>query len=186
MIVPMRHLTLLCVAHEGERTLERLRMLGCVHLDLSHAASSEFAAAKGTLSDAERAARILAKSVKDAKAAGIAPAASTRFDALKGDALVEAVLKAQGARDAACAEADELRRAALAYAPFGDFDPALAAALRSKGIETTLVKVQGGRAGRVLLPMGDSGGFAQLISNDGKAAYYAVVAPAGAEMCIVE
>ncbi len=178
MIVPMRHLTLLCVAREGERTLERLRMLGCVHLDLSHAASPEFAAAKGTLSDAERAARILAKSVSDAKAAGIAPAASTPFDALKGDALVEAVLKAQGALDAARAEADALRRTALAYAPFGDFDPALAAALRAKGLETTLVKAPRGSGA---MPSA-AGGFAQLISTEGKAAYYAVVAPAGAEM----
>ena len=178
MIVPMRHLTLLCVAREGERTLERLRMLGCVHLDLSHAASPEFAAAKGTLSDAERAARILAKSVSDAKAAGIAPAASTPFDALKGDALVEAVLKAQGALDAARAEADALRRAALAYAPFGDFDPALAAALRAKGLETTLVKAPRGSG---TMPSA-AGGFAQLISTEGKAAYCAVVAPAGAEI----
>ena len=41
MIVPMKHLTLLCVAPEGEKALESLRELGCVHLDLSAAASPE-------------------------------------------------------------------------------------------------------------------------------------------------
>ena len=47
MIVPMKHLTLLCVASEGEKALESLRELGCVHLDLSAAASPELAEAKG-------------------------------------------------------------------------------------------------------------------------------------------
>ena len=47
MIVEMKHLTLLCVAREGVKALESLRDIGCVHLDLSAAASPEFAAAKG-------------------------------------------------------------------------------------------------------------------------------------------
>ena len=43
MIVPMKHLTLLCVAKEGEKALEALRDLGCVHVDFSGAASAAFA-----------------------------------------------------------------------------------------------------------------------------------------------
>jgi len=181
MIVPMRHLTLLCVARDGERTLEKLRELGCVHLDLSNAASAEFAAAKESLSEAERAARILAKAAKDARVAGLAAVPDTQFDSLKGDAFVTAVLAADESRSGVLVEIDDLRKKCQACAPFGDFDPALAASLKKNGLETTLVKVQGARAGREPLPVGDSGGFAQLISTDGKAAYYAVVAPVGAE-----
>jgi len=179
MIVPMRHLTLLCVAHEGARTLERLRGLGCVHLDLSNAESPEFASAREALTDAELAVRILAKAAKDARVAGLAPSDGAQFDSLKGDALVAAVIAADEARAGALAEVAELRRALQTYAPFGDFDPVLAASLKKKGLETTLVKVQGWRAGLASQPSA-SGGFAQLISAEGKTAYYSVVAPVGA------
>ena len=57
MIVPMKHLDLVCVASERNATLERLRALGAVHLDLSSAASAPVAAAEGDLADAEKAAR---------------------------------------------------------------------------------------------------------------------------------
>ena len=42
MIVEMKHLTLLCVAREGMKTLETLRDIGCVHMDLSAADSPDF------------------------------------------------------------------------------------------------------------------------------------------------
>ena len=88
MIVPMRHLTLLCVASEGEKALEALRDLGCVHLDLSAAASPELDAAKGELADAERAVRVLEKAVKDSKAPQDLKA--DRFDAVRNADLVDA------------------------------------------------------------------------------------------------
>ena len=90
MIVPMKHLTLLCVAKDGARALESLRELGCVHVDLSGASSSAFAEAKGDLADAERAVRILAKAAKEADAA----AADGRFESVRNADLVSAVLKA--------------------------------------------------------------------------------------------
>lgn len=175
MIVPMKHLVLLCVAHDGARTLERLRALGCAHLDLSNAASPRFAAAKGTLADAERAVRILAKSVKEASAAGIAPVSGTRFESLKGDALVAAVLSAEEKRAAAVSEKLELGRTVREYAPFGDFDPVLALALKKDGLETVLVKAPASAP----VPSAP-GGFAQRLSSDGKTAFYAVIAPVGA------
>lgn len=61
MIVRMKHLDLVCVAAEKEATLERLRALGAVHLNLSGAAGAAVAAAKGGLEDAERAVRLIAK-----------------------------------------------------------------------------------------------------------------------------
>jgi V/A-type H+-transporting ATPase subunit I len=173
----MLHLTLLCMAKEGERTLERLRLLGCVHLDLSNAASPAFAAAKGALSDAERAVRILETAEKDVRAAGLEPAAETRFDSLKGDALMSAVLDADAERAAALAEADGLRRTAQEYAPFGDFDPAIASALEKDGLKTTLAKAPASAP-----PPSAPGGFAKALSDDGRTSYYVVVAPAGAAL----
>ena len=53
MIVKMQHLDLLCVASDKSKTLERLRELGVVHLDLSSAAGVEVSSAKGAAADAE-------------------------------------------------------------------------------------------------------------------------------------
>ena len=44
MIVPMKHLDLVCVASERDATLERLRALGVVHLDLASASAAPVAA----------------------------------------------------------------------------------------------------------------------------------------------
>ena len=58
MIVEMKHLTLLCLASESESTLKSLRELGCVHLDLTAASSSDLSQARINVSDAEKALRI--------------------------------------------------------------------------------------------------------------------------------
>ncbi|MGN0845783.1 MAG: hypothetical protein ACI4RA_00170, partial [Kiritimatiellia bacterium] len=135
MIVPMRHLTLLCVAKDGERALEALRELGCVHLDLSGAASATFAAAKGDLADAERAVRVLAKAARD----GDASAADGRFDAVRNGDLVAAVLKADDERQALEERVEALRQTVLKYEPYGDFDPQLARSLLARGIDLAAV-----------------------------------------------
>ena len=64
MIVEMKHLTLLCLAGESESTLKSLRELGCVHLDLTAASSSDLSQARINVSDAEKALRILAAAKK--------------------------------------------------------------------------------------------------------------------------
>ena len=144
MIVPMKHLTLLCVASESEKTLESLRDLGCVHLDLSSAASPELSAAKGDLADAERAVRIIDKAAREAGARPVpAPEGSDRFDTVRNADLVSAVLKADAERAALEEQADALRRTVRVYAPFGDFDPALAASLREAGVPVKLAQGPG-------------------------------------------
>ena len=55
MIVPMKHLDLVCLASDRDATLERLRLLGAVHLELSAAGGEAVAKAKGDIADAERA-----------------------------------------------------------------------------------------------------------------------------------
>ncbi len=139
MIVEMKHLTLLCVAREGMKTLETLRDLGCVHMDLSAADSPDFACAKESLADAERAVRIVAKAARDTHGA-IVPEGQPeseemrRLENAKSAALVEEILKVDAERQAAEDEAEALRQIVRKYAPFGDFDPALAESLRAAGV----------------------------------------------------
>ena len=142
MIVPMRHLTLLCVASEGEKALETLRDLECVHIDLSAAASPELTAAKGDLADAELAVRILEKAAREASSAS-APQGDDLFAAVRNADLVAAVLKADAERTALTEQADALRHTIGTYAPFGDFDPALAASLRTAGVPVKLARGPG-------------------------------------------
>ena len=146
MIVEMKHLTLLCVAQEGVKALEALRDLGCVHLDLSAAASPDFAAAKEELAAAERAVRIVAKAAREVGRNATEPPEceeARRLENAKSTALVEEVLKVDAARQAAEDEAEALRQTVRKYAPFVDFDPALAESLRASGVPVRLA-VDGG------------------------------------------
>ena len=61
MIVKMLHLDLVCLAAEKTATLEKLRDLGAVHLDLASAQGASVSAAKGEAADAERAVRLILK-----------------------------------------------------------------------------------------------------------------------------
>ena len=142
MIVPMKRLTLLCTASSSERTLEALRELKCAHLDAGAAASVETAEAEESLAQAETAVRILAKAAEDFKGLdGLSDSADPNGPAglkiagLKGGALVEAVLAADAQRKALEDEAEKLRQTIRKYAPYGDFDPALARELLDLGID---------------------------------------------------
>ena len=157
MIVPMKHLDLVCLASEKDATLERLRGLGAVHLDLAAAGGASVAAAEGELADAEKAVRLVQKAKKEERMTGDgAPGQQNRDatardrvgrdavgrDAVGRDAvgrgvltapkenLVSTVLALDAARAKAIAEAERLEKEIRVYEPFGDFDPALAAKLR--------------------------------------------------------
>jgi len=138
MIVPMKRLTLLCTASSSERTLEALRELKCAHLDTGAAASVETAAAEEGLAQAETAVRILAKAAEDFKGLkGEENKDLKGFNGLKGEAFVEAVLAEDARRKALEDEAEKLRQIVRKYAPYGDFDPALARELLDLGIDFT-------------------------------------------------
>lgn len=136
MIVPMRHVTVLCVATEGTKTLETLRDLGCLHLDLASAASSEVSAAKENLADAERAVRVLSKAAEAVKGTTLP---RDVFADVPDAGLVAAVLKADGDLKALADEADKLETVVRTYEPFGDFDPLLAQSLLDRGIDLSSV-----------------------------------------------
>ena len=120
MIVPMKHLDLVCVASEREATLERLRGLGAVHLDLASASSAPVVAAEGELSDAEKAVRLVLK------------ARGRRADLEIRPRTVAEVLAVDEDRATLAAEKDRLERVIRDLEPYGDFDPALAQSLRDR------------------------------------------------------
>ena len=123
MIVRMKHLDLVCIAADKEATLERLRALGAVHLDLGVAAGAAVAAAKGEIEDAARAVRLVLKARgKDFR------------DEVRPQA-VAAVLALDEDRATLVAEKERLEREIKVYAPYGDFDPALAKKLVDRGID---------------------------------------------------
>ncbi len=127
MIVKMKHLDLICVASERNATLEKLRSLGAVHLDLAQSAGAGVAEAKGAASEAEQAVRHIQK------ARGKAPKGAA-------DCTVEQVLDLVKEREALKGEKDRLEREIRTYAPYGDFDPVLAAKLRAtvEGLDTVV------------------------------------------------
>ena len=122
MIVKMLHLDLLCVAAEVDSTLDALRSLGAVHLDLSSAQGTEVAAAKGEAADAEKAVRFILK------ARGKGEAGSVRRSALE-------VIAVQKSLDGKKDLLEDLNREIAKYEPYGDFDPALAKKLLDRGID---------------------------------------------------
>lgn len=119
MIVKMRHFDLICVASEKTATLEKLRELGVVHLDLGASVGAAVAEAKGAQASAEKAVRLIQK------ARGKAPCGAA-------DCTVEQVLELDKNREALKGEKEKLEREIRALEPYGDFDPALAAKLREK------------------------------------------------------
>ena len=125
MIVALKHLDLVCVAADRERTLERLRDLGAVHLDLLQAQGTAIADLRGEIADAERAVRLVLK------ARGKAPRDS--FD-LRPRSVAE-VLAVEQDRLTLVAEQEYLDRQVKEYEPYGDFDPELARRLLEKGVD---------------------------------------------------
>ena len=128
MIVPMKRLILLCVADDSANTLEALRDLGAVHLELSQGGGGLTGTAKETLERAERALRLVEKAKKE----------RTDPDATRASLSVEEVLALDEKREALKGELEALKATCRRYEPFGDFDPALAKRLEEVGVRLQL------------------------------------------------
>ena len=129
MIVPMKRLFLLCVADETARTLAALRDLDVAHLDLTADTGAATGPAKERLEMAERAVRIVQKAVREqAGAAGAADASRS----------VDEVMALDAKREGLKGEVEALKATVRRYAPFGDFDPALAKRLEAAGVKLVL------------------------------------------------
>ncbi len=132
MIVPMKHLDLFCVAAEKDATLNMLRELGVVHLDLAAAQGAQVAEEKGMMADAEKAVRLIQKYRKELP---IGDFGSASFSG----SIPGGVLALADEIDSLKANADLLEREIKKYAPYGDFDPALAKKLIDLGIDVASV-----------------------------------------------
>ena len=128
MIVPMKRLILLCVAEDSANTLEALRDLGAVHLELSQGGSGLTGTAKETLERAERALRLVEKAKQERKDP----------DAANASLSVEEVLALDERREALKGELETLKATCRRYEPFGDFDPSLAKKLEAAGVKLVL------------------------------------------------
>ena len=117
MIVKMLHLDLVCLADEKSMTLENLRGLGAVHLDLSSAFGTAVMAAKGEAADAEKAVRLILKARGKSKDLDI------------HERSVSEILEIDADRETIKSAIEDLEREIRTYEPYGDFEPELAAKL---------------------------------------------------------
>lgn len=157
MIVPMEHLTLLCVEGERRETLECLRALGCVHLEpaagpdspasrdeaarlneLDRAAAALAAARQGRTPPAGRPKDVCLKDLADGRLEAPLPEIPAAAGAREKAA---AALALDRERRLALAAADTLEEEAARIAPFGPFDPALPGILAGQGIAVRLFKI---------------------------------------------
>lgn len=184
MIARMKRFTIVATAASRERALERLRELGCGHLDFSGADSAAVTAARGALEDAASALRIIAKAAAEHKGADLSAtvhngelfAAGERasLTVVKRSELVAAVLEADAARRGAIENASRIGRQIAVQLPFGDFDPALAARLENAGRALRLFKVtaSAAEAFRAALPEGT---LVETVGSNGNTAAVAVI-----------
>lgn len=123
MIVPMKKVTLLCVAHSREATLERLRDLGVVHLQPLHQRESEDVESARRRYEYVRHALEVLPAQTDREPSGRPP-----------EEIVEALWKLIHELRALDDEQTALTHEQQRYAPFGDFEPAAIQSLRERGI----------------------------------------------------
>jgi len=196
MIVPMRHVTLLCVAAERERTLSRLRELGAVHLEFAAGDSAPFREAQARL-DACRHARHILDDVRAGRPVAVFVDSQRNRDsrpnidallaeplpALSGAAekLIAAVLHLAELRQIFADEAARLDAVIARYQPFGEFDADLPGRLGASGLPVRLF-----RAPLDVAPAaGADGLFAATVGTDERYVYGVAVGggalPEGAE-----
>jgi V/A-type H+-transporting ATPase subunit I len=159
MIVPMKHLTLLCVADSREQTLEALRSRGLVHLNIEHVASERFHNAHAKLAHNQKAQHIIeaalaGKPVTAVHVAGFTQTAdqlaaleawmSRPLPSISGteEDQIASVVHLAEMRQTLVNKADILAREIAIIKPFGQFDVMLPAKLAAHGIDVTLFRCQ--------------------------------------------
>jgi len=126
MIVPMKKVTVLCLAHTRDATLEQLRDLGILHLQpVSQRESESVEEARREYEYVRTALEVLTPS--DRPPSGRSPRE-----------VVEALWKLIHERRALDDEQAALTHQEQRYAPFGNFDPAAIQALQAHGIVVRL------------------------------------------------
>lgn len=133
MIVPMKRLTLLCLAAEREVTVDAVSELGVVHVVPSQPPEGErLEAARAALARGERALSLLRLAVKHAPQQADAEVHLTADEAVARATDLDAVRKERQERAEAC------ERELSEYAPFGEFEPAAVSRLAAAGLRVEL------------------------------------------------
>ena len=157
MIVPMKHMTLLCIEKAREQTLDLLRSYGIVHLNIEHADSERFHNAHAKLAHNQKAQNIIGAAA-DGKPVTPAPAAAFIHTPEQVAALGECmkrplpplsgteeeqiatVIRLAELRQTLVNEAARLTHEIARVKSFGTFDVALPAKLAAQGIPVTFFR----------------------------------------------
>lgn len=164
MIVPMKKVTVLCLASAREATLEHLRELGVLHLEhVKPPENDAVEAARKDLAYYRRALEVLPARAKAAPS-GRPPAEIVR-------AIWDRIHERQQLEE----RLEGLRHERLRVAPFGDFDPAATRALEAKGLRVRLYQAEPKSE-----PVAPPGTVLRVLSRSKEAVYFAVIGPADA------
>jgi V/A-type H+-transporting ATPase subunit I len=167
MIVPMKHLTVLARTADRADAVERLRDLGVLHLADAAPDTPAVREALTRLHEAEQAAALVAvqaaKVKRAARATGTVPAGGPGGAPAADPAAILAIAREQ---EAAEADIQVLSRDCARYSPFGDFDPAAAAALTASNVPIQLFKAPPGAADG-----GDGASLRHILSHGPDACY---------------
>ncbi len=164
MIVPMKKVTILCLASARDAALERLRALGALHLHpIRPPENDDIEAARKALAHGRRALETLPP-----RAAGT-PSGRPAAD------VVEDVWRRIHERRDLEEKLDALRRERQRIEPFGAFDPVSARALEAKGLKLRLYRCEPRYE-----PSAPAGAVLRITRRTKEATYFVVIGPADA------
>lgn len=160
MIVPMKHLTLLCVADSREQTLDVLRSRKLVHLNIEHIPSDRFHNVHAKLAHTQKARHIIEAALEDKPVTAVhVPGLTNTAEQLAAleawlsrplpsisgteEEQIASVVHLAETRQTLVNKADLLAREIALVKPFGQFDVTLPAKLAAHGIAVTLFRCQG-------------------------------------------
>ena len=164
MIVPMKKVTVLCLASARDAALEHLRALGVLHLEPIRPPESEaIETARKELTYVRRALEVLPSR------------ASAAPSGRPADEVVKAIWNSIHERQAIEERLETLRHERLRIEPFGNFDPAAARALEARGLRVRLYQCD-----PKTTPTAPEGSALRVLSRAKDAVYFAVIGPAAA------
>ncbi len=168
MIVPMRKVAVLCQSKDSDETLGRLRELGVLHVTPAQAAASgDLDAARKPLDQARGALAVLAALPERAPPTSLPAPAH----------VVGRVQQLSTERKDLDADITQLEAEHAAQAPFGDFDPEQARALRAQGVGLRLYQFPAKKA-----PTAPPGASLHIVGQAGSTACAVLVGPPEASL----
>ena len=175
MIVPMKKVSLLCLASDSESTLEALREMGILHLaPVTPPASAELETSQKRHEEAV-AARAVLDVVATSKAAEHTPPQDlqTQVNERPADAIVDRIQGLTVLRKEFVERITALRDEEKIIRPYGDYDPAVIEALAEKSVHVRLYQVPGKQ-----MPEPPEGVSLFPIAHDAAGWYFAAISQA--------